>query len=142
MILGVIISLTGVCLLIALMFQMAMFALPLFAGVSADRLAYETGAGWLGAILLGLLGALLTLGLGQAVLAIAKSTALRLAVMLVFAAPAAFAGYYVVLGLTRIGGGHGAWQVVFAAIGAVAIASAALVRLSTPLIPLDQPQQA
>lgn len=142
MILGVIMSLTGVCLLIALMFQMAMFALPLFAGVSAGRLAYETGAGWLGAILLGLLGALLTLGLGQAVLAIAKSTALRLAVMLVFAVPAAFAGYHVVLGLTRIGGAHGPWQVVFAAIGAVAIASAALVRLSTPLIPLDQPQQA
>lgn len=142
MILGVIISLTGVCLLIALMFQMAMFALPLFAGVSAGRLAYESGAGWLGAILLGLLGALLTLGLGQAVVAIAKSTALRLAVMLVFAAPAAFAGYHVVLGLTRIGGAHGAWQVVFAAIGAVAIASAALVRLSTPLVPLDQPQQA
>ena len=142
MILGVIISLAGVCLLIALMFQMAVFALPLFAGVSAGRLAYETGAGWLGAILLGLLGALLTLGIGQLFLAITKSTALRLAVMLVFATPAAFAGYHVVLGLTRIGGAHGAWQVVFAAIGAVAIASAALVRLSTPLIPLDQPQQA
>ena len=142
MILGVIISLTGICLLIALMFQMAVFALPLFAGVSAGRLAYETGAGWLGATLVGLVGALLTLGLGQLVLAITKSTALRLAIMLVFTAPAAFAGYHVVLGLTRIGGAHGAWQVVFAALGAVAIAGAALARLSTPLIPLDQPQRA
>ena len=142
MILGVVISLTGICLLIALMFQMAVFALPLFAGVSAGRIAYETGTGWLGAILVGLIGALLTLGLGQLVLALTKSTALRLTVMLVFAAPAAFAGYHVVLGLTRIGGAHGAWQVVFAALGAVAIAGSALARLSTPLIPLDQPQQA
>ena len=142
MILGVVISLTGICLLIALMFQMAVFALPLFAGVSAGRLAYETGAGWLGAILVGLLGALATLGIGQVVLTITKSTILRLAVMVVFAAPAAFAGYHVVLGLTRIGGAHGAWQVVFAALGALAIAGAALARLSTPLIPLDQPQRA
>ncbi|MBV9840637.1 MAG: hypothetical protein JOY99_03715 [Sphingomonadaceae bacterium] len=142
MILGVIISLTGVFLLVALMFQMAVFALPLFAGVSAGRLAYDSGAGWLGAILIGLLGALFTLGIGQLVLALTKSTALRLAVMLVFAAPAAFAGYHVVLGLTRIGGAHGAWQVAFASIGAVAIAAAALARLATPLIPLDQPQRA
>ena len=142
MILGVIISLTGICLLIALMFQMAVFALPLFAGVSAGRVAYETGAGWLGAILVGLVAALLTFGLGQLVLAITRSTTLRLAIMFVFAAPAAFAGYHVVLGLTRIGGAHGAWQIVFAALGALAIAVAALARLYMPLIPLDHPQRA
>ena len=138
MILGVVISLTGICLLIALMFQMAVFALPLFAGVSAGRIAYETGIGWLGAVLVGLIAAILTLGVGQLVLAITKSNLLRLAIAVIFAAPAAFAGYHVVLGLSRIGGAHGIWQPIFAGIGAAIIAGAALMRLATPVIPLHE----
>ena len=136
MILGVVVSLTGIFLLVAFMFQMAVFALPLFAGVTAGRLAYDAGGGWLGAILVGLLGALLTLGMGQLVLSLTKSTAIRLATMAVFAAPAAVAGYHVVLGLTHVGGAHGAWQVVLASIGAVFVAGAALTRLATPMLPV------
>ncbi len=64
-----------------------------------------------------------------------RSTALRLVIALAFAAPAAFAGYHVVLGLSRIGGAQGLWQPIFAGIGAVIIAGAALMRLSTPIIP-------
>ena len=136
MIFGVIFSLTGIGLLIALMFNMAIFALPLFSGVAAGRLAYDTGAGWLGAILVGLIAAVLTLGIGQLILAVTKSNLLRLAIAVAFAAPAAFAGYHVVLGLSRIGGAHGVWQPIFAGIGAVIIAGAALARLATPIIPL------
>ena len=138
MVLGVIFSLTGICLLIALMFNMAIYALPLFSGVAAGRFAYDTGAGWLGAILLGLLAAVLTLGVGQLILAVTKSNTLRLVIAVAFAAPAAFAGYHVVLGLSRIGGAHGAWQPIFAGIGAVIIAGAALARLATPIIPLHE----
>ena len=141
MILGVLFSITGICLLVALMFNMAVLALPLFAAVSAGRVAYESGSGWLGAILVGLIGGIATLGAGQFMLALTRSTALRLGVMAVFAAPAAFAGYHVVLGLSRVGGVHGTWQVVLAAMGATAIAGAALARLATPLIPLDDPQR-
>ena len=47
MVLGVIFSLTGICLLIALMFNMAIFALPFFSGVAVGRFAYDSGAGWL-----------------------------------------------------------------------------------------------
>lgn len=139
MVLGVIFSLTGICLLVALMFNMAIFALPLFSGVAAGRFAFETGAGWLGAILLGLPAAVLTLGVGQLILAVTKSNMLRLIIAVAFAAPAAFAGYHVVLGLLRIGGAHGVWQPVFAGIGAVIVAGAALTRLATPMIPLHEP---
>ena len=136
MILGVIVSLTGIGLLVALIFQMAVYALPLFAGVTAGRLAFGAGAGWLSAILVGLLAALLTLGVGQLMLSLTKSTVRRLLVMAVFAAPAAVAGYHVVLGLTHIGGAHGAWQVVFASIGSVCVAGAALTRLAMPMLPV------
>ncbi len=132
--LGVIFSLLGIGMLIALMFQMAIFALPLFVGVSAGRFAYGAGAGALGAILLGAVAAA-ALGIAQLVLVMTRSTALRLLIALAFTAPAAFAGYHLVLGLSRIGGAQGLWQPVFAGIGAVIIAGAALMRLSTPIIP-------
>ena len=133
MILGVIFSLTGIGLLIALMFNMAVYALPLFAAVTAGRLAYASGAGWLGAIFVGLLAGVLTLGVGQLALGVTKSNLVRLVIAVAFAAPAAFAGYHVVLGLSHIGGAHGVWQTVFAGIGAVIIAGAALMRLATPI---------
>ena len=136
MILCVIFSLTGIGLLIALMFNMAIFALPLFAGVKAGRFAFDTGAGWLGAPLVGLVAAALTLGVAQLVLAVSRSTAIQLAIAVLFAAPAAVAAYHVVLGLSRIGGAHGPWQPVFASIGALFVAGAALTRLATPMLPL------
>ena len=123
------------------MFNMAVFALPLFAGVAAGRLAYDTGAGWLSAILVGLIAAILTLGVGQLILAVTKSNVMRFSVAVAFAAPAALAGYHVVLGLSRIGGAHGVWQPIFAGIGAIMIAGAALARLATPIIPLHEPPQ-
>ena len=133
MILGVTFSLLGIGILIVLMFNMAIFALPLFVGVTAGRLAYETGAGVIGAIAVGSLAAAAAFGLGQLVLATSRSTLVSLAVAVLFAAPAAFAGYHIVLGLSRIAGAHGLWQPIFAGIGAVIIAGAALMRLAAPV---------
>ena len=82
------------------------------------------------------MAAFLTLAAGQLLLSLTKSNAIRLVVMAIFAAPAAVGGYHVVLGLTHIGGAHGAWQVVFASIGALFVAGAALTRLATPLLPV------
>ena len=64
---------------------------------------------------------------------------IRLAVALAFTAPAALAGYHLVLGLSHIGGAHGIWQQVFAVIGSVVIGVAALIRLATPMIPPTPP---
>jgi len=137
MVLGIIFSLLGIGLLIALMFQMAIFALSLFIGVTAGRFAFQTGAGVVGAIAVGLVAAVAAFGIARLVLAASRSTALRLAIAAAFAAPAAFAGYHVVLGLSRIGGAHGLWQPIFAGIGAVVIAGAALAQLATPIIPVQ-----
>ena len=107
MILGLIFSLTGVCVLIALIFNMAIYALPLFAGLPVGRLAYDTGAGWLGAILVGLVAGVLTLGVGKFGIAVTRSNIIRLAIVVAFTAPAAIARYHVVLDLSRIGGAQG-----------------------------------
>lgn len=104
-------------------------------GVTVGRFAYDSGAGPLGAIVVGGAAAAAALGLAHVVLVVTRSTALRLLIALAFAGPAAFAGYHVVLGLSRIGGAQGPWQPIFAGVGAVIIAGAALTRLSTPLVP-------
>ena len=132
---GIICSLLGIGMLIALMFNLAILALPLFAAAAAGRFAYDTGAGALGAIAVGFVAGAAALGAGQAVLLMTRSTLVRLAVALVFTAPAAFAGYHLVLGLSHIGGAHGVWQQICAGIGSVSVGVAALVRLATPIIP-------
>lgn len=139
MVLGVVFSLLGIGMLVALMFNMAILALPLFVAVAAGRFAYDTGAGPLGAVAVGLVAGGAALGVGQAILVMTRSTTVRLAVALAFTAPAAFAGYHLVFGLSHAGGAHGVWQQIFAAFGSVAIGVAALMRLATPIIPPAPP---
>lgn len=138
MVLGIVFSLLGIGILIAIMFQMAVFALPLFIAVTAGRLAYGSGAGVLGAIGVGLIAAAVAFGIAQLVLATTRSTVVRFIIAFAFTAPAAFAGYHVVLGLSHIGGAHGLWQPIFAGIGAVIIAGTSLARLATPLLPVER----
>ncbi len=57
MVLGIIFGLVGIGLMIAFMFQMTIFALPLLIAVTAGRSAYQTGAGVPGAIIIGLIAA-------------------------------------------------------------------------------------
>ena len=135
MVLGVIASLLGMGMLVTLMFNLAILALPFFAAVTAGRFAYGTGAGVLGAIAVGLVAGAAALAAGQAILLLTRSTFVRLVVAFAFTAPAAIAGYRLVLGLSHVGGAHGVWQQVFAAIGSVAIGMAALMRLATPMVP-------
>jgi len=139
MVLGVIISVLGIGMLIALMVNIAILALPLFSAIAIGRFAYITGAGALGAVVVGLAAGAAALVVGQAVLLMTRSTAVRLGVALVFTAPAAFAGYHLVFGLSHVGGAHGVWQQVFAGIGSVAVGVAALIRLATPIIPPAPP---
>ncbi len=138
MILGIIFGLLGIGIMIAFMFQMAIFALPLFIAVAVGRFAYSTGSGVLGAIVVGLIAAAVAFGVAQLVLATTRSTALRAIIVIAFAGPAAFAGYHVVLGLSHIGGAHGLWQPIFAGVGAIAVAGASLARLATPLVPASR----
>ncbi len=57
---GILASIAAIGALCWLLFTLAVFALPFFAGVSAGTWAYQTGAGWLGAIIVGLIAAALT----------------------------------------------------------------------------------
>ena len=92
MVLGIILSLLGLGFMIAIMFQIAIFALPLSAALAAGQLADETGAGVPGTIAVALVAGVAVFAAAQVMLAVTRSTLVRMAVALAFATPAAVAG--------------------------------------------------
>ncbi len=132
---GILSSIAAIGVLCWLLFTLAVFALPFFAGVSAGTWAYQTGAGWLGAILVGLVTAALTLGLGQFLLAFVQPLWIRLAIALAFIAPAALAGYHATHGIVKHTMPSDTWQVIFSVIGAIAVGVTALIRVTAMAAP-------
>ena len=128
---GILLSIAAIGFLCWLLFTLAVFALPAFAGVTAGLWAYHSGAGWLGGIFVGALSAGLTFGIGQLLLVFAKPLWLRVAVALVFVAPAAIAGFHATHGIVKHTMPSETWQTVFSVIGAIAIGITALTRLAT-----------
>lgn len=129
-ILGILLCIAAIGILCWLLFTLAIVALPLFVGVSAGTWAFNTGAGWLGAILVGILAAGLTLGFGQILLGVISPMWAKLAIALVFAAPAIVAGYHATHGIAKHMIPSETWQVVFSVIGAVAVGVTAFLRVA------------
>jgi hypothetical protein len=113
-------------------FALAVQALPVFVAFAAGLAAYHSGSGEFGAFLVGLIAAALTLGAGQIAVTAFRSPVIRTAIALVFAAPAAMAGYHAALGLAQLGVPAELWQQAFAVIGAVAVGATAWARLALP----------
>ncbi len=127
-IVAIVLSFVGLGFLCWLLFTLAVKALPFFAAVTAGFAAYHSGAGEIGAILIGLIAGAVTLAAGQIVIATVRSPFLRAAIALLFAAPAAVAGYHAALGLAQIGVQAEFWQRVFALFGAIAVGGTAWMR--------------
>ena len=127
---GLFFLISGIGALCWLLFNLAVYALPFFVGLTAGTAAYHGGAGVVGAITVGLLAATITLGIGQFIFAAVTSPLLRAIIALLFAAPAVVAGYYATLGLARIGVPSVIWRDVFAVIGAICVGCTAFVRIA------------
>ncbi|UCI05225.1 hypothetical protein [Mesorhizobium sp. B1-1-8] len=129
-VLGILLSIIAIGFFCWLLFTLAIFALPFFSGVSTGMWAFNVGAGWLGAIVVGALAAGLTLGLGQLLLNVVRPLWARLAIALVFVAPAAIAGYHATHGIVKHAMPSATWQIVFSVVGAVAVGVTAFVRVA------------
>jgi hypothetical protein len=128
--LGILLGLAAIVLFCWLLFTLAVFALPFFAAVSAGTWAYQTGAGWLGAIVVGLIAGGITLGIGQVLLVIVRPMWARLTIALAFVAPAVFAGYHATHGIAKLAMPSETWQIIFSIIGAVAIGVTTLMQVA------------
>jgi len=130
LIIGIILAIVALAYLCWVLFALAVYALPFFAGLSAGLAAYHSGSGPIGAIIVGAVAGAVTLLLGQVAFATVRSPLIRATVALVFAAPAALAGYHAALGLAQVAIPEEAWREAMAVAGAVIVAATAFLRMA------------
>jgi hypothetical protein len=140
-IIGIILSFVGLAYLCWLLFALAVYALPFFAGLTAGLAAYHSGSGPIGAIVVGAIASAITLLLGQIALTSFRSPLIRAALALLFAVPAAAAGYHAALGLAHIAIPADCWRDAIAVVGAIIVAATTWVRMAL-FVPPDAGQGA
>ena len=128
-IIGIVLALVGLAYLCWLLFALAVYALPLFAGVTAGLATYHSGSGPIGAIIVGLIASSVTLVLGQIAFTTLRSPLIRAVIALLFVVPAAIAGYHAALGLAHIGIPADGWRQAVAVAGAIIVAATAWARM-------------
>ena len=106
------------------------YALPFVVGLSAGLAAYHSGAGIAGTIVVAIVAGGVTLTAGQVAFATVRSPLIRGAIGLLYAVPAAIAGYNGTLGFAQMGIPSEAWCVAFAVVGAVAVGGTAWARMA------------
>jgi hypothetical protein len=138
-IVGIVLSFVGLAYLCWLLFVLAVYALPVFVSITAGLAAYHSGSGPIGAIILGGIVGSVTLVVGQIGFTTLRSPLIRAALALLFAMPAAAAGYHAALGLAHIAIPAEGWRDAIAVVSAIIVAATAWVRMAL-FVPLDAGQ--
>ena len=128
-IIGIILSFVGLAYLCWLLFALAVHAFPFFAGVTIGLAAYHSGSGPVAAIIVGAIAGGSVLALGQVAFTRLRSPLARAALTLLFAVPAALAGYHAARGLAQLFVPAEAWRDAIALASATIVAATALMRL-------------
>jgi hypothetical protein len=128
LVIGVLLGIVGLGIFCWALFALATHALPFFIGMTVGIYSFRAGAGPFGAIVVGFVTAGFTLVVGQ--YSVARSPTVRLIIGLLFAVPAARAGYDVSLALAHLGIPEKWWRESFALFGAIAVGSSAWARVS------------
>jgi hypothetical protein len=136
-VLVLVIVLAGAVALLA--YRLATFALPFMLALETGRFAYTTGAGWIGAGIVGFFAGVAAFGILAYLFATLRAPILRLALAVIFAAPAAVAGYALVHGITREAVPSEIWRQIFCIAGGIFVGCSALARLADPSIFHQEP---
>jgi len=139
MVFGLILASGAFALIAWLIFNLSVYALPFFVGVSATSLAHRTGVGLVWSAIVGLIADVMTLGVGQAAFGMTRSAFTRGVLAAIFAIPAAVAGYYSTLGIVMLCVSGAGWREAFSVVGGFAIASVAFKRLAFALLREAEP---
>ncbi len=119
-----------IAMLCVVAYTLAVYALPFMLGLSAAQFAYQTGSGFIGAGLVGLVAAVAAFGVLALLFDTLRSPILRVIVALIFAAPAAVAGYALVHGVTKESVPSEIGRQIFCIIGGGFVGVTALLRLA------------
>jgi hypothetical protein len=129
-IIGIVLSVFGLGFFCWLLFTLAVYALPFFAGLTAGLTAFHSGSGVVGALIVGVLAGAATLAIGQIAFATVRTPLIRATIGLLYAVPAAIAGYHATLGLAHVGIPSEGWRDAFAVLGAVLTSGTAWARMT------------
>ena len=129
-IIGIVLSFISLGYLCWLIFALAVNALPLFAGVTAGLAAYQSNSGPIAAIAVTAIVSVIVLLAGQIAFRTLRSTPVRAVIALLFAVPAAVAGYHAAHGLAHIVVPIEGWRQTMAIAGAIMVATIAWARIS------------
>jgi hypothetical protein len=138
-IVGILLNVVGLGVICWALFTLAIHAFPFFVGLTAGIYSFQIGMGPFGAIVIGFIVAYCTLVVGRYAFSVVRGPVVRLLIGLLFAVPAARAGYDMTLALSRIGIPSEWWQESFAMLGAIAIGSTAWARVSMQTDPALRP---
>jgi hypothetical protein len=122
--------LTGTLCVLA--YRFAIHALPIMLGFQVAHIANGTGSGLIGAGIVGLVAGAVAFGLLSAVFVSVKSPITRVVIGLIFALPAAGAGYALMSGISASAVPSEIWRQIFCIIGGVFVGAAAFTRLAVP----------
>jgi hypothetical protein len=130
LVIGVLLNIVGLGIFCWALFALAAHALPFFVGMTVGIQSFQTGAGPLGAIVVGFVAGGFALVLGRYAFSVVRSPIVRLLIRLLFAVPAACAGYDVTLALAPFGIPQEWWRESFAMLGAIVVGCTAWARVS------------
>lgn len=128
-IIGIVLSFVALAYLGWLLFALAVHALPFFAGATVGLAAYHSGSGPVAAIIIGVIAGSVLLVLGQVGVTRLRSPLMRAALALLFAVPAAVAGFHAARGLAQLVVPAEAWRETIAIAGATIVAATAFTRM-------------
>lgn len=139
---GILLNIVGLGVLCWTLFRLAIYAFPFFVGLTAGIYSFQAGMGPFGAIVIGFIVAYCALVVGRHAFSVARGPGVRLLIRLLFAVPAARAGYDVTLALSHIGIPSEWWRESFAMLGAIVVGSTAWTRVSMQTDPALRPDVA
>jgi hypothetical protein len=138
LIVGVLLNIVGLGIFCWALFALATHALPFFVGMTVGIYSFQAGAGPF-AIVVGFVAAGFTFVVGRYTFSVARSPIIRLVIGLLFAVPAAPAGYSVTLALAHLGIPSEWWRESFAMLGAIAVGGVAWANVSMQTDPALRP---
>ncbi len=127
---GLVLTLIGIGTACFLIYNAAVFALPVACGFWIGFGTLHLGGGPLAGIVLGCIAGGIVFELGKTAFCRSHSTLLRYAVVLVFVVPAMWVGYSAVQQISELLSTSGISRHVLAVVGAVAVGSSAFARLT------------
>ena len=129
MILAALFAIVAIVLLCSLLITLTIYALPFYVGLTVGIWVHSNGTGAIGTGAAAIIAGIATLAILHILIATVHSPVLRVGLGLIFAAPAAFAAYHAVHGITATAMPASAWSLTLSILGAAIVGIVAWLKI-------------